>query len=179
MKAISAVLYSMNIVLFFVSMAITINEHYVIGLSCIAWSLYYMYRSHTYINTIKIKAFTLIELIGVIAIAGILMSIVLSIRPDTVKKDAMHIQSLLMAAQSYSIQDDSINKFILDNNVQNPIQLHNDVEIYFKKGVPVLVDGSPYIGCYVKVYNPNNEDNYYTIKINTFTGKLSYQYDSN
>jgi prepilin-type N-terminal cleavage/methylation domain-containing protein len=154
----------------FVTSLIILSKAPVIAVGCMIWAIFYFIKSNKHL--MKIKAFTLIELVAVIAILGILISIIVSIRPDTVKRDAQYLNSLLMASQTYSYTNEGIHQFELPDNIYNEVDINKP--IFFQKGTPVNSDGSMYLDCTVTVFDKYNTDNKYKITINSFTGKRSF-----
>lgn len=116
----------------------------------------------------KIKQFTLVELIAVIAIMSILLASAISIfgNIDKDKRDIQVLHSQLMKQQLKSLKyATEIYKVEYEGLYKNPTL--SDGDLYFKAGVPVKDDGSNYIGCQLFIGE-------YFIKINTFTGKFSF-----
>ena len=167
-----AVLNLMCIALFVISLIIFSKAPF-ISVGCLAWSIFYFIKTNKHM--MKRKAFTLVELVAVIAILGVLISIIVSIRPDTVKRDAQYINSLLMASQTYSYSHEGVHEFELPENIYNEVDINKP--IFFQKGTPVNSDGSIYLDCNVIVFDKDNTDNKYKITINSFTGKRSFYND--
>ena len=183
MKHLLRLFAVMNIALLIVSCAITINGHFILGPFCFIWALYWLFRCDDELSVRKIQQFTLIELIAVLAIAAVLCSILLNLKTDVTKKDTSQIHSLLMSSQIYSLKNEGIYGFIINNqladtieakNIGSYISVNGNRDIYFKSGVPVYSNGGAYVGCFIKISNPIDIDHNYTIKINTFTGKIGY-----
>lgn len=136
-----------------------------IAIFCIAWSIFYFLR--TYKEIIKIKAFTLIELIAVITIMAVLLTITLNIKPDKDKRDIRVLHSQLKASQIYSLENkDIVIPFESEVKLYTQYSISNG-NLYFKNGNPVNSSGQIYNDCILTVGE-------YFIKINAFTGKLSF-----
>lgn len=172
MKQNLTIFLNLLCVTLFVTSIIILNKAPLFATFSILWSIFYVIKTNKFLT--KIKAFTLIELIAVVAIAGILLSIMFSLKTDTVKRDAQYINSLLMATQSYSYSHSGVHEFELPDNIYNVTEFNSDKSIYFKDGTPVNFDGSLYLDCYVLIYKKDNPDNKYKITINSFTGKRSF-----
>ena len=136
-----AILNLLCVSLFVCSTIIFTKEPYFAGL-CMGWSVAYFIKTNKHI--VKIKAFTLIELIAVIAISGIILSILISVRTSHTKSDSIRLKSLLMQAKTYSYKSDTPVKFELDGNYRSTITQSED--LYLKDGVPTDQNGNPLIG---------------------------------
>lgn len=172
MKQNLAIFLNLLVITLFTTSIIIFDKAPIFAVCCAVWSILYFIRCNKFLS--KIKAFTLTELIAVVAVAGILVSITLSLKTDTVKRDAQYLNSLLMASQTYSYSNEGIHEFEFPENIYNMTELNSDKKIYFKNGTPVDSSGNLYLDCYVLIYKKDNPDNSYKIKINSFTGKRSF-----
>lgn len=132
----------------------------------ILWCLFWFNRLDE--KDKKIKYFTLVELIAVIAIMSVLLGIAISIfgNIDKDKRDIQVLHSQLMKQQLNSLKHAAqIYKVEYEDLYTMPVPSFGDV--YFKGGVPVNSDSSPYLNCKLTIRE-------HFIKINTFTGKFSF-----
>lgn len=156
----------------FLTSIIIADKEPIFAAACFIWSIFYFIRSNKFISKIRIKAFTLIELIAVIVIMGVLVSMVMSLQTSTMNADARRVNSHYMKIQAESSVTSDIIPSQLPDNLYNEVTLSET--IYFKQGAPVKIDGSPILGCSITIKDIKGKQKDYVIRINTFTGKISF-----
>ncbi len=112
------------------------------------------------------------ELIAVISIVAIMLSMVMALRTDSNKSDAMRVKAYLMQVKTSSYESDEIIPTDFANKYHNVVTPSQD--LYFKKGVPVTSLGNPIIECTVRIIDNKETEEDIVITINTFTGKISF-----
>jgi hypothetical protein len=158
------------------STIITINGHYIIGPLFIAFAIWALNGCFKTPIPVKVQRFTLIELIAVISLMAILLTILLTIKPDYMRSDAARLNDYLMQCQTYSMDVNHIVPVEIEDKLyKNEVVLSEGM--YFKKGVPVKLDESLIIGCTALIRDRQDIEKDIVIKINTFTGKRSFKYD--
>lgn len=157
--------------LFIISLVI-LDKEPIFAVCCFTWSIFYFIRSNKFISKIRVKAFTLIELIAVIVIMAVLVSMVMALQTSTMNTDARRINGHYMKLQAESSTTSDIIPSELPNNLYNEVTLSET--IYFKQGAPVKIDGSPIIDCRITIKDVKGKEEDYVIRINTFTGKISF-----
>ena len=162
---------SMNLLLVITATYITFMGHFIAG-PCMVLFAIHIIESCLKDYQYKVKQFSLVELIAVIAIMAVLLSITLTFKPDTMKSDALRVKDLLMQAKIYSYDVDHVVPVNLDANFKNDIISNSD--IFFLKGSPVNEDTSILLDCSVKVKDSQNKVKPYIIRVNSFTGKIMY-----
>lgn len=156
----------------FLTSIIIADKEPIFAACCFTWSIFYFIRSNKFISKIKLKAFTLIELIAVIAVMSILLSILMLLKTDSNKLDASRVNAYLIQVQTYSYDSDEIIPTYFSDKYRNEVVPSED--LYFKRGVPVKANGSPIIACKVRIIDNKGIEKDIVIKINTFTGKISF-----
>ena len=172
MKQNLAILLNLMCGALFLTSIIIADKEPIFAACCFTWSIFYFIRSNKFISKIKLKAFTLIELIAVIVIMAVMVSMVMALKTSTMNADARRVNAYYMQVASYSSTTSNIIPSQLPNNLYNDVTLSET--IYFKQGVPVKIDGSPILGCSITIKDIKGKQKDYVIKINTFTGKISF-----
>jgi Tfp pilus assembly protein PilE len=155
----------------FVTSVLIVDREPLIAVGCLCWSVFYFIKTNKHL--LRLRTFTLIELVAVVGILGVLLSIVISIRTDTVKADSILLKAQLMQAQTYSIQNTGV---IIPFEIQEP--LHNSAMpshvLYFKDAVAVDSAGNPLIAFKYIIKDNNGKQKDSILYIKSFTGKITF-----
>jgi prepilin-type N-terminal cleavage/methylation domain-containing protein len=154
----------------FVCSVIIFNQEPIYAGLCMSWAVIYFVKTNKHM--LVWKAFTLVELVAVIAIAGILLSILISFKSSPTKSDAIRLNALLIQAKTYSLTCEYPVKFELTDNYKSKITQTED--LYLLKGVPVAEDGAPLVGFRFYIVDKQETEKPIQIKLKPFTGKITF-----
>jgi prepilin-type N-terminal cleavage/methylation domain-containing protein len=155
----------------FVISVLIVDREPLIAVGCLCWSVFYFIKTNKFL--LRLRAFTLIELVAVVGILGVLLSIIISIKTDTVKADSISLKAQLMQAQTYSLQNAGV---VIPFEIEG--KLHNSVTashiLFFKNAVAVDSTGAPIIGFKYIIKDNHGKQKDSILYIKSFTGKLTF-----